>query len=566
MPLPSCSRPWRRRHAVDSLAHGSSSPYTTAETDHQHGGRADEIATPGAPRPARARKPRAVSVLSSRLTFHHRVRGSDEQCDVGRPFRQSSPDSDHGGDQCLDRLRSAPCRPGHRAAPRRTPPCWPRTRHHLRRTTQPRSTDGSRPGSRAKSRRAPSRSSASLEDIHMNVESRLAEIIGEAAGRLHTARSRNDQVALDFRLWVRDTVDALDAGTARPADRRWPKRRFSHAEAVMPGFTHLQSAQPVTLGHHLLAYVEMIGRDRGRFCATRGKRMNESSAGRGGACRHLLPDRPARRSRRSARLRPARPHNSLDSGGRPRLRAGGAVGGFDLRRASLPLRRGDRAMGDAAVRLRGAFRQVLDRIVDHAAETTIRMPPSSYAARPAGSSATLTGLLIVMKGLPLAYSKDMQEDKEGTFDALDALVLMIAATMAGMVRDLKPDLEADGGGGRHRLQPPRPTSPIGWCAKLGLPFRQAHHVTGRIVAAGRRARCTTLEGSPTRSDAGHRTAGSPPRSSTVLGVRQLGRKPHELRRNGARQRAGAGRGLAGEAEMRPLSDGLRPSMDPGAKP
>ncbi len=159
-----------------------------------------------------------------------------------------------------------------------------------------------------------------LEDIHMNVESRLAELIGPAAGRLHTARSRNDQVATDFRLWVRDAIDEIDAALAA-YQRALAEKALDHAATVMPGFTHLQTAQPVTFGHHLLAYVEMAARDRGRFADARA-RLNENPLGAGGARRHVVPDR-SRHDREGARLRAADGEFARRRR-RPRLRAGDA--------------------------------------------------------------------------------------------------------------------------------------------------------------------------------------------------------------------------------------------------
>ena len=318
--------------------------------------------------------------------------------------------------------------------------------------------------------------SRALEDIHMNVESRLAALIGDAAGRLHTARSRNDQVALDFRLWVRDTVDALDAGL-RDLQMALAEKAFSHAEAVMPGFTHLQSAQPVTLGHHLLAYVEMLGRDRGRFADAR-KRLNECPLGAAALAgtsfpidRHLVAtslgfEGPTRNSLDTVADRDfvlevlaaaaicathlSRFAEEIILWATPQFGFAALSDKFSTGSSIMPQKRNP----DAAELVRGKTGRVIG---------------------------ALTGLLIVMKGLPLAYSKDMQEDKEGAFDALDALVLMIAAT-AGMVRDLKPNLKRmeDSAGAGYATA----TDLADWLVReLGLPFRQAHHVTGRIVAA-----------------------------------------------------------------------------------
>ena len=315
-----------------------------------------------------------------------------------------------------------------------------------------------------------------LEDIHMNVEARLAELIGEPAGRLHTARSRNDQVALDFRLWVRDTVDHLDAGL-RDLQMALAEKAFSHAEAVMPGFTHLQSAQPVTLGHHLLAYVEMIGRDRGRLHDARA-RMNECPLGAAALAGTSFPidrhkvavdlgfDGPTRNSLDTVADRDfvlevlsaasicavhlSRFAEEIVLWATPQFGFAALSDKFSTGSSIMPQKRNP----DAAELVRGKAGRVIG---------------------------ALTGLLIVMKGLPLAYSKDMQEDKENTFAALDALALCVAAT-AGMVRDLKPDLkrmEAAAGSGFSTA-----TDLADWLVReLKLPFRQAHHVTGRIVAA-----------------------------------------------------------------------------------
>ena len=328
----------------------------------------------------------------------------------------------------------------------------------------------------------------SLEDIHMNVEARLAELIGEPAGRLHTARSRNDQVALDFRLWVRDTVDQLDAGL-RDLQMALAEKAFSHAEAVMPGFTHLQSAQPVTLGHHLLAYVEMMGRDRGRLHDAR-LRLNECPLGAAALAGTSFPidrhkvatalgfDGPTRNSLDTVADRDfvlevlsaasicavhlSRFAEEIVLWATPQFGFAALSDKFSTGSSIMPQKRNP----DAAELVRGKAGRVIG---------------------------ALTGLLIVMKGLPLAYSKDMQEDKENTFAALDALALCVAAT-AGMVRDLKPDLkrmEAAAGSGFSTA-----TDLADWLVReLKLPFRQAHHVTGRIVAAAAE-RGVTLEDLP----------------------------------------------------------------------
>ena len=207
-----------------------------------------------------------------------------------------------------------------------------------------------------------------LEDIHMNVESRLAELIGPAAGRLHTARSRNDQVATDFRLWIRATIDSIDDALAG-YQQALAEKALAHAATVMPGFTHLQAAQPVTFGHHLLAYVEMAARDRGRFADARARR-ERIAARRGRACRHLVPDRP-RDDHARARLRPADGEFARRRL-RPRLRAGDAGGGIDHGGASLALRRGDRDLVLAARGAGAAVGSLHHRLLDHAAEAQPR--------------------------------------------------------------------------------------------------------------------------------------------------------------------------------------------------
>jgi argininosuccinate lyase len=314
-----------------------------------------------------------------------------------------------------------------------------------------------------------------LEDIHMNVESRLAELIGEPAGRLHTARSRNDQVATDFRLWMRDTIDGLDAAL-RGFQRALAEKALAHAGTVMPGFTHLQTAQPVTFGHHLLAYVEMAARDRGRFADAR-KRLNESPLGAGalaGTSFALDRDMTAKA------LRFERPMaNSLD-----------AVSDRDFAMETLA------AAAITSVHLSRLAEEIviwtspltrLARLSDKFTTGSSMMPQKRnpdaaelVRAKTGRVTAALTGLLMVMKGLPLAYGKDMQEDKEGAMDALAALSLSIAA-MAGMVVDLEPDasrMKKAAGEGYATA-----TDLADWLVRsLKMPFRQAHHVTGRIVA------------------------------------------------------------------------------------
>jgi argininosuccinate lyase len=314
-----------------------------------------------------------------------------------------------------------------------------------------------------------------LEDIHMNVESRLSDLIGPPAGRLHTARSRNDQVATDFRLWVRDAIDELDAALAL-YQRALAERALEHADTVMPGFTHLQTAQPVTFGHHLLAYVEMAARDRGRFADAR-ERLNESPLGAGALAGTSFP---IDRDMTAKLLGFARPMaNSLD-----------AVADRDFVLETLS------AAAIAAVHLSRFAEEIviwssplagLIRLSDAFTTGSSMMPQKRNPdaaeltrAKTGRIIGALVGLLTVMKGLPLAYQKDMQEDKEGAIDALGALKLAIAA-MTGMVRDMTPDVE--------RM---KETAGDGFATatdladyltrELKLPFREAHHATGRIVA------------------------------------------------------------------------------------
>jgi argininosuccinate lyase len=314
-----------------------------------------------------------------------------------------------------------------------------------------------------------------LEDIHMNVESRLSDLIGPAAGRLHTARSRNDQVATDFRLWVRDTIDVIDAVLAA-YQRALAERALEHAATVMPGFTHLQSAQPVTFGHHLLAYVEMAARDRGRFADAR-VRLNESPLGAGALAGTSFP---IDRDMTAKELGFARPvANSLD-----------AVSDRDFVLETLA------AAAIAAVHLSRFAEEIviwssplagLISLSDAFTTGSSMMPQKRnpdaaelVRAKTGRILGALVGLLTVMKGLPLAYQKDMQEDKEGAIDALSTLTLSIAA-MTGMVRDMEPDVarmrQAAGEGFATA------TDLADWLTReLKLPFREAHHVTGRIVA------------------------------------------------------------------------------------
>ncbi len=317
--------------------------------------------------------------------------------------------------------------------------------------------------------------SRALEDIHMNVESRLAEIVGPDAGRLHTARSRNDQVALDFRLWIRDTIDQLDA-QLRELQKALAGRALDHAGSVMPGFTHLQSAQPVTFGHHLMAYVEMLGRDRSRLLDAR-KRLNECPLGAAALAGTSFPIDRKMTAQALGFDRPTA--NSLDS-----------VSDRDfvletLSAASICAIHLSRFAEEIVIWAtpQFGFASLSDKFTTGSSIMPQKRNPDA-AELVRGKSGrvigALTGLLIVMKGLPLAYSKDMQEDKEGTFDALQSLSLCVAA-MTGMVHDLTPDLKrmkAAAGSGYAIA-----TDLADWLVRaLNMPFRDAHHVTGRLVA------------------------------------------------------------------------------------
>src|ERR1700751_2072485 len=314
-----------------------------------------------------------------------------------------------------------------------------------------------------------------LEDIHMNVEGRLAELIGPAAGRLHTARSRNDQVATDFRLWLRDAVDEID-GALAAYQHALARKALDHAATVMPGLTHLQPAQPVTFGHHLLAYVEMAARDRGRFADAR-KRANFCPLGAAALAGTAFPtgrDATAKTLGFEAPMA-----NSLD-----------AVSDRDFVLEALS------AAAITAVHLSRFAEEIvvwcsplvgLISLSDRFTSGSSIMPQKrNRDAAELGRAKTgrivgaLEALLIVMKGLPLAYQKDMQEDKEGAMDAFSALTMSIAA-MTGMVNDMTVDVarmhQAAGIGYSTA------TDLADWLVREHeMPFREAHHVTARIVA------------------------------------------------------------------------------------
>ena len=374
----------------------------------------------------------------------------------------------------------------------------------------------------------------------MNVESRLKEVIGEPAGRLHTARSRNDQVATDFRLWVRGQCDAaVEALTALM--RALVAQAEAGAELVMPGFTHLQVAQPVTWGHHMLAYVEMLDRDRGRFRDARA-RMNESPLGAAALAGTSFPIDRAMTAKALGFERPMA--NSLD-----------AVSDRDfalefLSAAAICAVHLSRFAEELVIWSSAQFRFVTlsDRFSTGSSIMPQKRNPDAaelIRAKPGRIVGALVALLTVMKGLPLAYSKDMQEDKEQVFDAADALMLALAA-MAGMAADMAPSperLRAAAGAGFSTA-----TDLADWLVRrLGLPFREAHHVTGALVREAE-ARGSGPGRARPRGDAGG-ASGDRRGGLRGAGGRPLGREPDELRRHRAGAGARAGAALAGGARL-----------------
>ena len=324
------------------------------------------------------------------------------------------------------------------------------------------------------------------EDIHLNVEARLTQLIGSAAGRLHTARSRNDQVATDLRLWLRATIDRLDAAM-QELQQALIDRAEAEADTVMPGFTHLQIAQPVTLGHHLMAYVEMVGRDRGRLADCR-RRMNESPLGAAALAGTSFPIDRAATAATLGFDRPAA--NSLDAVSDRdfaiEFLAAAALAGTHISRFAeeIVLWCSD---GFGFIALTDAFTtgsSIMPQKRNPDAAELVR-------AKTGRLNGALIALLTVMKGLPLAYGKDMQEDKVPVFEAADTLELCLAAT-TGMVRDLRPD--------RQRLREAAgrgfatATDLADWLVRIGgLPFRRAHHAAGQIVKRAEEMGCALAE-------------------------------------------------------------------------
>ena len=325
-----------------------------------------------------------------------------------------------------------------------------------------------------------------LEDIHMNVEARLAALVGPAAGRLHTARSRNDQVALDFRLWVKEelqkTEKALTALIAAFLDRA-----EEHADTVMPGFTHLQTAQPVTFGHHCMAYVEMFGRDRSRVRHAI-EHMDESPIGAAALAGTGFPIDRHMTAKALGFREPTR--NSIDT-----------VSDRDfalefLSIAAIAATHLSRLAEEIVIWSTPQFGFI--RLSDAFSTGSSIMPQKKnpdaaelVRAKTGRINGSLIALLTVMKGLPLAYSKDMQEDKEQVFDAAESLELAIAA-MTGMIRDvtIRADrMKAAAGSGYSTA-----TDLADWLVReAGLPFRDAHHVTGRAVALAEQKGCDLSE-------------------------------------------------------------------------
>jgi len=317
--------------------------------------------------------------------------------------------------------------------------------------------------------------STRLEDIHMNVEARLSELIGPAAGRLHTARSRNDQVALDFRLWTKKEFLRV-AEALKGLIATFLTRAEEHASTVMPGFTHLQAAQPVTFGHHLMAYVEMFGRDLSRVRDAI-ERMDESPLGAAALAGTPYPIDRHMTAKALGFREPTR--NSIDS-----------VSDRDsalefLSVASICATHLSRLAEEIVVWSTPQFNFV--RLSDSFSTGSSIMPQKKnpdaaelVRAKTGRINGHLIGLLTVMKGLPLAYSKDMQEDKEAVFDAAETLDLALAA-MTGMVGDMTVNVAAmkkAAGNGFSTA-----TDLADWLVRaLNLPFREAHHVTGRAVA------------------------------------------------------------------------------------
>ncbi len=324
--------------------------------------------------------------------------------------------------------------------------------------------------------------SEALEDVHMNIEARLTDAIGEAGKRLHTGRSRNDQVALDVRLWVRDAIDGLSE-QVRDVMRAMVARAEEHAGTVMPGFTHLQPAQPTTFGHHLLAYVEMLSRDLSRLADCRA-RLNESPLGAAALCGTGFP---IDRHMTAAALGFDGPtRNSLDS---VASRDFAAEFLFCCAMCATHLSR----FAEEVVIWTNpyfGFVKLSDAFTTGSSIMPQKRNPDAaelVRGKTGRMFGALVGMLTVMKGLALTYFKDMQEDKEGIFDSAETLTLSLAA-VAGMVKDLQPNVArlADAAGAGFSTA----TDLADWLVReLRMPFRDAHHVTGRLVAEAENSGC-----------------------------------------------------------------------------
>ncbi len=321
-----------------------------------------------------------------------------------------------------------------------------------------------------------------LEDVHMNIESRLADLIGLPAGRLHTARSRNDQVATDFRMWVRAAIDTLDEELEKLQSVLMDKAE-AEAATIMPGFTHLQAAQPVTFGHHLMAYVEMFGRDRSRLRDARA-RLNECPLGAGAIAGTSFP---IDRHLTAGKLDFDRPMaNSMD-----------AVSDRDfaldfLAAAAILATHMSRLAEEMVLWASAQFGFIAFTDAFSTGSSMMPQKRNPDAAELVRGKAgrvfgALTALLMVMKGLPLTYSKDMQEDKEAVFGAFDTLELCLAA-VTGMIADMKPNRERMKESAKAGFT--TATDLADWVTRtLGVPFRESHHITGRIVALAEQKRC-----------------------------------------------------------------------------
>ncbi|HXZ68803.1 MAG TPA: argininosuccinate lyase [Alphaproteobacteria bacterium] len=328
--------------------------------------------------------------------------------------------------------------------------------------------------------------SRALEDIHLNIEARLTELAGDAGRRVHTARSRNDQVATDFRLWVREGLDRLHAQIVE-LQRALVDKAEGHADAIMPGFTHMQVAQPITFGHHMLAYVEMLSRDASRVSDARA-RMNESPLG---AAALAGTSFPIDRDMTAKALHFDRPMaNSID-----------AVSARDFALEALSCTailatHLSRLAEEIVLWLSPSFgfARLSDKFTTGSSIMPQKRNPDAaelVRAKAGRIFGSLTALLTVIKGLPLAYAKDLQEDKALTFEAFDAAELALAA-MTGMIRDLTINaaaMRAAASAGHSTA-----TDLADWLVReAGLPFREAHHATGRIVAAADAKECALAE-------------------------------------------------------------------------